>query len=113
MADQSCIFCLIIAKKIPAIIIEENDTVLVIKDRSPKTPTHYLLLPKIHIESVAHLEKGQAHYMSDIMLMAQQLSKKLSGDKSFRLLVNNGKGVGQSVFHLHCHFLAGKKMSDF
>ena len=111
--DHSCIFCSIISKKIPATIIAENDNVIVIEDIAPKAPVHYLIIPKKHTPSISALNKSDASVGGDIFLMAQQLSNTIPGLDSFRLLINNGVDAGQTVDHLHCHFLSGKKMSDF
>ncbi|MFC1841510.1 HIT domain-containing protein [Candidatus Dependentiae bacterium] len=113
MNSKDCIFCKIISKEIPSKIVAENDDVFVIEDMHPKAPVHYLIMPKKHIVNVKELQDQDSHYVSKIMTMARDLSKKLSGDGSFRLIMNNGSDAGQSVFHMHCHFLSGKKMTDF
>jgi len=113
MFQNNCVFCKIIAREIPASIIEENDTTMVIKDIAPKAPIHYLILPKKHVESVRELGAEDASLASDLFAMAAHISSKLSGSQSFRLISNNGKDAGQSVFHMHLHFLSGKQMLDF
>jgi len=112
MTAQSCVFCKIIAKQIPVTHVEETDNLLVIKDRAPKAPIHYLIIPKKHIENVGALVDQDVDSVAQIFLMARDLAKKLSGSQAFRLVVNNGADAGQSVFHLHVHFLSGKKMFD-
>jgi histidine triad (HIT) family protein len=111
MENHSCLFCKIIAKQIPCAVVKENDWVLVIRDISPKAPTHYLIMPKHHIESVAHLTDADSAYAVHILAMARDIAKEQS-ISSFNLIANNGAGAGQSVFHLHFHFLAGTNIYD-
>ena len=110
---SSCIFCKIIAKQIPATLIAENDQLIVIKDINPKAPIHYLIIPKKHLADVTEFQSDDVSLAGAMLLMAKELSFQLSGSKAFKLIVNNGADVGQSVFHCHMHFLAGKKMADF
>jgi histidine triad (HIT) family protein len=110
---QDCIFCKIIAHELPAKRILENPSVLVIEDIAPKAPIHYLIIPKKHISMVAHLQPDDGAAVQAVFYAAQELGKQLSGSQAYRLIINNGKDAGQSVFHLHCHFIANKIMSDF
>ncbi len=113
MNHDNCIFCKIIAGTAPAKLIAENDHLIVIDNIMPKAPLHYLIIPKKHTESIASLTQEDKLLAGEMVLMAQQLSSQLSGSQAFRLIVNNGSDVGQSVFHLHFHFLSGKKFTDF
>ena len=97
---QDCIFCKIIQKQVPTEMVAENDTVIVVKDIAPKAPIHYLIIPKNHIKNVVD---------HDDICRAPAGALQIS----FRLIMNNGVDAGQTVFHLHCHFISGKHLSDF
>lgn len=112
-ALHSCIFCKIIARSLPADIVAETDDIIVIKDIRPRTPIHYLIIPKKHIPDIQSLRQEDEAVAAHILLMAQQLSLNLPGSKAFRLVSNNGSDVGQIVFHIHFHFLAGEKLEHF
>ncbi len=109
--DHNCIFCKIITKKIPASVIAENDDIIVIEDRAPQAPIHYLIIPKNHIENVLFFQKGDCCYAAKMFSMVQKVAK----DKQLedvKLIINNGYKAGQRVFHLHMHFLAGKEFLE-
>lgn len=111
--DQ-CIFCKIIAQVIPAAVVYETPTILVIKDRAPKAPIHYLIIPKKHIQNCMALTADDRDDAADILYTAQHIAQTLpSSQQDFRLIMNNGANVGQSVFHWHMHFIAGKTLADF
>jgi diadenosine tetraphosphate (Ap4A) HIT family hydrolase len=111
--QDNCIFCKIIARQAPAKVIAENDEMIVIDNIAPKAPIHYLIISKKHIPDIVALEEDDKLLAGEMLLMAKKLSFQLSGSQAFRLIVNNGVDVGQSVFHLHIHFLAGKLLFDY
>lgn len=101
-----CIFCKIIQKQIPAEFIYEDETVVVFKDIKPSAPFHYLVVPKKHINSIAHLEKNHHEDIAAIIYAAKEVAKK-SGLKGYKLVFNVGREGGQIVDHLHLHLLGG------
>jgi histidine triad (HIT) family protein len=112
MNQQTCIFCKIIKGQLPSTVIAENDSIVVIKDRYPRAPIHYLILPKKHVVCVSDLQVSDASLAWELFSMAQTLAKKLPGSQAFNLIINNGAEAGQSVPHLHMHFLAQKNIYD-
>jgi histidine triad (HIT) family protein len=113
MTEEKCLFCDIIAGKLPATVIAQNEDIIVIQDIAPKAPIHYLIIPKKHVKDIIALDDKTADLVSKMVLMAKKIAREKLNNSSFRLVFNNGPGVGQSIFHLHCHFLSGKKMTDF
>ena len=111
MSDTSCIFCKIAAHEIPTEIVHENDRIVAFRDADPKAPTHILLIPKEHIESISDIEDRHGGMLADIAQAATHLAKADGIDKSgWRLVTNVGPDAGQSVFHLHVHLLGGRPM---
>ena len=114
MFSDSCIFCKIILKKItPKSIILENEHVLVIPDINPKAPVHYLIIPKKHIIDLVQISEQDMHYAYEMLKATHEIGKNLNTQnmpKAFNIVSNNGAAAGQSVFHLHWHFLAGKNI---
>ena len=110
--DSSCTFCGIVERKIKTKIIAENNLVMVIHDFNPSAPFHFLIIPKLHLQDMNALAPPHATIMSDMFMMAQELAKKMRVDTTgYRLVINNGDQAGQTVFHLHIHFLAGREFS--
>ncbi len=110
MQDE-CIFCKIVAGDMPANIVAETDKVLVIKDITPKTTIHYLILPKAHYKDLQ--AATECNVACSLMSMARKLSQENPDAAEYRLVINNGYKAGQRVFHLHMHFLAGSKIPEF
>lgn len=103
--DQSCIFCRVIDRTIPATIIAENDDIIAIQDISPQAAIHYLIIPKKHIKDVVSFGKDDCCYSSKMFALAKKIAQDQSID-NFKLLVNNGYDAGQRIFHIHMHFLS-------
>ncbi len=104
MAD--CLFCKIAKNELPSQVVFEDDEVKVFKDIQPKAPVHLLVIPKTHIESVAHLEPGHEAIVSKIIYTAKKIAED-HGLKGYRLAFNVGREGGQVIDHLHLHILGG------
>jgi histidine triad (HIT) family protein len=107
-----CIFCKILAGQIKADVVFEDQHVMAFRDLNPQAPIHILIVPKQHIERVAALTGETLHVVGEIHRAAQSIAKQNNVlEKGFRLITNSGPDAGQTVNHLHYHFLAGQLMS--
>ena len=109
MADD-CIFCKILAGEIPSTKVYETDTIYAFRDINEAAPTHVLIIPKKHIPRVADLSEADVELAGELLLAAKAIAEQVGVSDAFRLVVNNGEGAGQSVFHLHVHLLAGRDL---
>ena len=104
------LFTKIINREIPAEIVYEDDDCLCFQDVNPKAPLHYLLVPKKHIRRLIDAETDDQVLLGHLMLKAGEIAAEAGFGDAFRLVINNGPGAGQSVFHLHIHIMAGRTM---
>ncbi len=101
----------IIAREIPAAIVDETDEYIALRDIDPKAPTHILIVPKKPIPTLNDLELTDAELMGRLIIAAQKLAKMEGIEESgYRLVFNCNKDGGQSVYHIHCHLLGGRQM---
>jgi histidine triad (HIT) family protein len=107
---MTTLFGKIIRREIPADIVYEDDLCLAFRDINPQAPTHVLLIPKREIDRLANARNEDQALLGHLMLAAGKVAKQLGVGDAFRLVVNNGAQAGQSVFHLHLHILAGRKL---
>jgi histidine triad (HIT) family protein len=106
-----CVFCRIVAGRLPADKVFENDTVLAFRDINPVAPTHILLIPRQHIAGPAALDETTAAVMVDLLLAAKAVAAQEGIEASgYRLVLNQGMAAGQSVFHLHMHLIGGRRL---
>ncbi len=109
---SKCIFCGIIEKRVQAKILYEDTLCLAFEDISPKAPSHVLIIPRKHVESLNSIEEADDRMMGHLFLVAKNLAHQkgvvLSG---YRIVLNTGPEAGQSVFHLHLHLLGGRPMA--
>jgi histidine triad (HIT) family protein len=106
------VFQKIIDREIPADIVYEDDLVLAFRDNNAKAPVHVLIIPKKDIPRLAEAQAEDHKLMGHLLLKAAAVAAQLGLDKTgYRLVINNGPDGGESVPHLHCHILGGRKMS--
>lgn len=107
---SDCIFCKIINKEIPGDIVYEDEEILAFNDITPQAPTHILVVPKRHIESVV---QSDGETVSKIFTAINNIAKEKGIEKTgFRVITNCGKDAGQTVKHLHFHILAGTVLGE-
>ena len=104
--SADCIFCKIVAGSIPAKRIFEDDDVIVFNDIKPINPVHFLIVPKLHVESLASCEVQHQSLLGKMLLLAPKLAKE-QGLAGFRTMINTGREGGQEVFHIHLHVYGG------
>jgi histidine triad (HIT) family protein len=107
---EDCIFCRIIKNEIPSQKVHETPTIVAFRDIHPVSPTHILILPKKHIPSVSESSAVDQSLLGELILTAKALASE-NGLEDYRLVINNGEGAGQTVFHLHVHLLSGRFFS--
>lgn len=110
---MSCIFCQIVAGKVPSEILYQDKEVIAFRDINPQSPIHLIIIPKRHIPSLTQLSKTESPLIGHMVNVANQLAKKEGiAEKGYRLAINCGEQGGQVVPHLHLHLLGGRKLSD-
>jgi histidine triad (HIT) family protein len=101
----------IIRRELPADIVYEDELCLAFRDISPQAPLHVLLVPKKAIDKLSSATPDDQSLLGHLMLAAGKVARQLGAGDTFRLVVNNGAEAGQSVFHLHLHILAGRRLN--
>jgi histidine triad (HIT) family protein len=110
---MGCVFCQIIAGKIPADIVHQNNEFLAFRDIQPQAPTHLVIVPTSHIGSITQLTNEQQGLIGRLILLAKELAEKEGVSASgYRLVMNCGADGGQLVPHLHLHLLGGRRLDD-
>ena len=102
-----CLFCKIAAGEIPSSKVYEDDEMLAFHDIHPAAAVHFMLIPKLHLDSLAQAEDAHAAMLGKMLLLVPRLAKEQGLSNGFRTVINTGKGGGQEVFHLHIHVMGG------
>lgn len=107
---SDCLFCKIAGGEIPSSKLYEDEQCFAFYDIAPQAPTHFLVIPKGHIPSVAEVTEENSAVVAHIFQVIADVAKKLGLD-SYRVVSNIGEQAGQSVHHLHFHVLSGRDMT--
>jgi histidine triad (HIT) family protein len=108
---RTCAFCRIAQGEEAARIVYQDEDVTAFYDRRPQAPTHVLIIPNEHIESVNRVETADMDLLGKLFVVARQVAAQEGVSNGYRLVVNTGSQAGQSVFHLHMHLLGGRRLS--
>ena len=108
-AEASCIFCKIIAGKIPCKKAYEDEELLAFHDINPWAPVHVLIIPKVHIATLVDVTPEHDALLGRMLGLAPRLMKELGVTNGFRTLVNTGRDGSQEVYHLHMHVMGGPR----
>ena len=102
-----CLFCKIARGEITCRKVYEDDELVAFHDINPVAPVHFMLVPKLHLASLAEAEDGHASLLGRMLVLAPRLAREQGLENGFRTVINTGKGGGQEVFHLHIHIIGG------
>ena len=110
MGVQDCIFCKIVDGSIPSTKVHEDNVCVAFNDLTPQAPTHVLIIPKEHLDSLAKAEANHKDTLGHLLLSAAEIARsKGFADDGYRVVINTNNDGGQTVFHLHVHLLAGRQ----
>ena len=109
---SDCIFCKIATGDIPSTRVYEDDVCIAFNDLSPQAPTHILVIPRQHVDSLAEASQGDKDMLGHLLLASADIAREQGfSDDGYRVVVNTNGDGGQTVFHLHVHLLAGRRLT--
>jgi histidine triad (HIT) family protein len=104
---SDCIFCRIVRKEIPSKIVYEDEEIFAFHDINPITPVHFMVIPKLHIASLAEADMSHQKVLGHLFSKVGELARSQGLTDGFRTIVNTGRIGNQEVYHLHVHVLGG------
>ncbi len=107
---MACLFCRIATGELPVDALHEDDQVVAFRDIHPQAPVHFLVIPRRHVQSLAHTAREHAPLLGHMLTIAAELAAAQGLKKGFRTVINAGEHGGQTVDHLHIHILGGRPM---
>ena len=110
--DPTNVFARILRGEIPAEVLYEDEHCMAFLDVTPQAPTHFLVIPKREIATLSDATQEDEGLLGHLLVTAANVAKQLGVDQDgSRIVINNGAGAGQTVFHLHVHVLAGRSLA--
>lgn len=108
--SENCLFCKIVAGEIPAAKVYEDDLCVAFNDISPQAPTHILVIPREHFDSLDKAESKHKEILGHLLLTAAEIARKKGfAEDGYRVVINTNSDGGQTVFHLHIHLLGERQ----
>jgi histidine triad (HIT) family protein len=108
---MDCLFCKIVAGTIPAKTIYQDDQCIAFADINPQAPTHFLVVPRQHIASLADAGSNHATLLGHLLFVASEIARERGLPNGYRVVINTGPDGGQTVDHLHLHVLGGRHLT--
>ena len=109
---ETCLFCKIASRELPAKIVYEDDDSVAFEDINPKAPIHILIVPRRHLATLLEAGQGDDRLLGHLLLVANNVARQKGiAERGFRLVLNCNSEGGQVVFHLHLHLLGGQRLS--
>jgi len=109
MGAENCLFCKIAGGEIPSSKVYEDDVCVAFNDISPQAPTHILIVPREHVDSLDTAGQEQRDAIGHLLLAAAGIARELGfAENGYRVVINTNADGGQTVFHLHVHLLGGR-----
>jgi histidine triad (HIT) family protein len=108
---MDCLFCKIVAGTIPAKALYQDEQCIAFADINPQAPTHFLVVPRRHIASLAEAGNDHAALLGHLLFVASEIAQEKGLANGYRVVINTGPDGGQSVDHLHLHVLGGRHLT--
>ncbi|MBE56481.1 MAG: histidine triad nucleotide-binding protein [Acidobacteria bacterium] len=109
---SDCLFCRIVKGEVSATIVYEDETLVAFEDISPRAPTHVLIVPRQHVETLNDLTPNDKELVGEMIWRSAAIAKERGiADSGYRTVFNCNRGAGQTVFHIHLHLLGGRALT--
>ena len=110
MGLENCIFCKIASGQIPSKKVYDDDVCMAFHDLTPQAPTHILIIPRRHLDSLDAADSSQKQMLGHLLMTAAEIARDQAfAEDGYRVVINTNSAGGQTVFHLHVHLLAGRQ----